>query len=469
MSEGVVIASDNSDAKVKKKSYSDWKQIRAIFAANLAAFGGSVLFNWPSPSIPKLLSGDYPDITEEDVSYLPVIPPIVTVLTSPSFGFFLRKFGRKYTLLSIAGFHLISFILLATAKTKWEFYLSRVFFGISDIFMFGTLPVYVAEISTPKVRGTWGGAMMIFVFFAQFFVNTLGYYCDIPTTAWILTIVPIIFFISFVFMPESPYHYLLKGNREEARKSLLRLRDSREDINSELDRIEADIRRQILDSAKFKHLVTVKSNRSAFIIVFMTITIQQFSGCPSFNVYNQLIFQQAGQNLNRGYASMICSIVLAIATLCGPIFVEKVGRRLSIVISTLGCGLVLLALAAYFVVKDETSLDTTFVNWFPLAGLLAYFISFAIGLSVVPFMLQGELFATNMRGHAAAAMNITICLSISVSSKLFHYLMTSFGLYVPFTFFAICSFLGMLYCYKFVPETRGKTLEEIQQLMKQNV
>lgn len=394
---------------------------------------------------------------------------MVTVLTSPSFGFFLRRFGRKYTLLSIAGFHLISIILLATAKTKWGFYLSRVFFGMSDVFMFGSLPIYVAEISTPKVRGTWGGAMMVFVFFGQFFVNTLGYYCDIPTTSWILLIVPITFFATFVFMPETPYHHLLKGNREEAIKSLKRLRDDREDINAELERIEADVRRQILDSAKFKDLVMVKSNRNAFLIVFVTITIQQFSGCPSFNVYNQLIFQQAGQNINRGYASMICSIVLAVATLCGPLFVEKIGRRLSIVISTFCCGLILLALATYFVIKDETQPETSFMNWFPLLGLLAYFVAFAIGLSVVPFMLQGELFATNMRGHASSAMNITICLSISVTSKLFHYLMTSFGLYVPFTFFSICSFAGMLYCYKFVPETRGKTLEEIQQLMKGDV
>ncbi|GJQ66060.1 hypothetical protein Trydic_g4146 [Trypoxylus dichotomus] len=465
MMEGVTVTNEND---AKKTKFSNWKQIRAICAVNLCAFGGSVLFNWPSPSIPKLLSGDYPDITGEDVSYLPVIPPIVTVLTSPSFGFFLRRFGRKHTLLSIAGFHIISIILLAIAKTKWEFYLSRVFFGMSDVFMFGCLPIYVAEISTPHVRGTWGGAMMIFVFFGQFFVNTLGYYCDIPTTAWILIIVPVTFFLTFVFMPETPYHYLLKGDRDAAIKSLKRLRDSKEDIKPELERIEEDIKRQIVDSAKFKDLVMVKCNRNSFIIVFMTITIQQFSGCPSFNVYNQFIFQQAGQNINRGYASMICSIVLAISTLCGPMFVEKVGRRWSIVISTFCCGLVLLILATYFVIKDETKLDISVISWFPLAGLLAYFVSFAVGLSVVPFMLQGELFATNMRGHASAAMNITICLSISVTSKLFHYLMTSFGLYVPFTFFSICSFLGMLYCYKFVPETKGKTLEEIQRLLKQH-
>lgn len=426
-----------------------------------------MLFNWPSPSIPKLLTDDYPNITQEDVSYLTVLPPIATIFASPGFDFYLKIFGRKYSLLSIAGFHLTAYVLAAIAKSKWIFYLSRIFFGVADIFMLGGLPIYIAEISTPKVRGTWGGTIMIFVFSGQFTVNAVGYFLEISTTAWILSAAPIAFFLVFIFMPESPYHYLWKNDRDRAAKSLRRLRDNREDIDEELTRIEADIKRQILDKAKFKDLFTVRSNRNALLLVFITFMIQSFSGCAAFNIYSQYFFQLAGQDINRGYAAMICAVTLATATMCAPTFVEKFDRKIAIVASSLICASLLTILAVYFAILRETSLDLSFMKWFPVAGMMVYLVGFGIGLSIVPLMLQGELFATNMRGHASAVLLITFCLSISVTSKLLHYLMTYFEMYVPFTFFATCTYLGSVYCYKFVPEIKGKTLEEIQQLLKQ--
>lgn len=275
----------------------------------MSAFSASSLFNWTSPAIPKLQSEDYPGIDFTDVSYLSVIPPFATILTSPFYDYFLNRFGRKYTLLSVAVFHLLSFALIAVANNIWVFYLSRVLFGISDVFMFGSLPVYISEVTTPTVRGTWGNIMVIFIFIAQFSVNAVGYYCSIPTTACIFAMAPLIFFASFVFMPETPYHYVMKGRDAEAEKSLKRLRGTKY-VNEELEQITADVKRQLLDPGTFKDLFYRKHNRKAISIVILARMIQQFAGLSALSVYNQYIFKQAGQKFNEGVSAMIFNAML---------------------------------------------------------------------------------------------------------------------------------------------------------------
>ncbi|GJQ66058.1 hypothetical protein Trydic_g4144 [Trypoxylus dichotomus] len=300
-----------SSPKNTEEQVQNWRQICAVCSAGLAAFSASSLFNWTSPAIPKLQSDQYPGINFNDVSYLSVIPPIATIITSPFYDYLLNKFGRKYTLLSVAVFHLLSFMLIAIAKNIWVFYLSRVLFGISDVFMFGSLPVYISEVTTPNVRGTWGNIMVIFIFIAQFSVNAIGYYCSISTTACIFAAAPLIFFITFIFMPETPYHYVMKEQDKEAERSLRKLRGTKY-VGEELEQITADVKRQLLDPARM---------------------IQQFSGLSALSVYNQYIFKEAGQNINEGVSAMIFNAMLAASTICGPLFIRKFGTNLSMVIS----------------------------------------------------------------------------------------------------------------------------------------
>lgn len=430
----------------------------------MSAFSASTLFNWTSPTIPKLESDEYPDIDFTDLSYLSVIPPIATILTSPFYDYFLNKFGRKYTLLSVAIFHIFSYILIAVAQNIWIFYLSRVLFGMADAFMFGSLPTYISEVTTPDVRATWGNIMAIFIFLAQFSVNAVGYYCSIPMTACIFSVVPIIFFVTFVFMPETPYYYVMKERDEQAERSLRRLRGTR-NVSKELQQITSDVKRQLLDPAAFKDLFFLKHNRRAISIVILARMTQQFSGLSALSVYNQYIFKHVSQNINEGVSAMIFNAMLAVSIICGPIFVRKFGTNVSMIVSCAISFVTLSAEAVYFYL-EQCGIDLSPINWFPIVGLVIYVIGYSVGLALVPTLLLGELFATNMRGHASCTMNIAFSVFISIATKLFHLLASAFGMYVPFAFYAVCSFVGIFISHKFIPDTKGKTLEEIQQYLK---
>lgn len=434
--------------------------------ASISGMAAGNLFAFSSPAIPKLIS-DY-NFTIEEASYFTVIPPVCMIIATPLFCKLTDMIGRKYTLLSTGILHITSWILAAFARSIWIFYISRVFYGISDASLFAALPVYIAEVATPRVRSLYGNSMVVSIFLGQFMANCIGFYFTIRTSAFVMMTTPVLFLISFVCMPETPYYLIMVNNIEGARKSLQKLRRC-ENVENELKQLIGDVQRQLSESGDFKNLWLIKSNRNALMITNLCRFFQQCSGFGSLVVYSQYIFQEAGSDIPNGVAAMIVAGVLAFVNLFANLISDKLGRKLSMMLSCFGCGLALLGEAIYFYLQANGILDVSIVNWFPVFGLVAYTIVFCIGLGVVPTLMLGETFSTSIRKHATAFCNVAFGLYVCVITKVFQLMMTSFGLWVPFLTFSLCCFVSSAVAYFIVPETKGKTLEEIQQMLKGNI
>ncbi|KAI4468832.1 facilitated trehalose transporter tret1-2 -like protein [Holotrichia oblita] len=437
-----------------------------LISASIAFMSAGTLFTWPSPAIPKLLLPPY-NITIDQASYLTVIPPLAMIVGTPLFCILLDKIGRKKNLIIMGCINIVAWLLIAFANNIYIFYLSRAITGLGDACGFATLPAYIAESATPVVRGLYGNMMMIIMFFGQFLVNCIGYYCPIRTTAFIMLTIPILFLIIFYFMPETPYFYIMKNDEENARKSLQKLRRIK-DVEMELKQITADVQRQMSESSNYSDLWKIKSNRMAIFVANIARIIQQFGGISALVVYTQYIFEQAGGNLSSGVSAMIFTGMLAGANIFANFISDKLGRKSSMVVSSLFCGIALLSETIFFYLQDNTDIDVSVAGWFPVVGLAVYVLSFVCGLGVVPTLLLGELFSTGIRSKAAMVTNIVFAVALSALNKLFQYLLTSFGLWIPFLFFTICLFIGSIVSFFIIPDTKGKTLEEIQQMLKGN-
>jgi MFS family permease len=155
-----------------------------------------MLFSWSSPSIPKIVEDkvNY-NISLDEASYFTVLPPIGAIVSSFLFAKLNDTIGRKYSLLLIAFPHIISLILIANAKSVYVFYVSRFITGLGDSCLFASLPIYVGEISTPKVRGTWGNLMTFLIYLGQLSINVIGSYTTIATAAYICLVFPIFFYV----------------------------------------------------------------------------------------------------------------------------------------------------------------------------------------------------------------------------------------------------------------------------------
>jgi MFS family permease len=427
-----------------------------------------MLFSWSSPSIPKIVEDkvNY-NISLDEASYFTVLPPIGAIVSSFLFAKLNDTIGRKYSLLLIAFPHIISLILIANAKSVYVFYVSRFITGLGDSCLFASLPIYVGEISTPKVRGTWGNLMTFLIYLGQLSINVIGSYTTIATAAYICLVFPIFFLCTFVFMPESPYFYLMKGRTDDARTSLQKLRQ-KQNVEEELHKLKSDVDRQMSESGSWKDVLTLSSNRKAVYAGIFLRASQQLGGISSFAVYTQYIFLKSGGNVSASTSAIIFMGLCAVLNMCAAFTLDRFGRRKSYFVSLLLCGMVLLCEATYFFIEQfyGGEVNVAIVNWIPLVGMITYVVFYSFGLGIVPTLMLGELFSASIKGKGLLLLNIVFGVLVSCTTKLFHLLDTSFGLYAPFLFFSISCFISTILAVYFVPETKGKTLEEIQQSLK---
>lgn len=388
-------------------------------------------------------------------------------LTAPLFSKLVDVIGRKSSVLLVAVPQLISWILVGVAKTVWVFYLARLVAGIGDAALFATIPIYVCEIAEPRVRGTWGNIVAISIYVGIFLINVIGAYYDIVTTAIICGCFPVLHVLLFCFMPESPYYLLMKNKEEEARDALRILR-WRIDVDEELVSLKTDVARQVSETGTMKELFTIVSNRKALIMCLLIRVAQQFSGLPAYEVHTQYMFEEAGGDISEKTSAIILSGVLALSVGLSAFIVEKFGRKPLTIFSCFGCGIILAIETVYFFITQYEIFDTSSFGWLPLVGMLVYIVVCSTGIGILPTLILGEIFSASIKGNATSVMNIALAVCLLAVPKLFHSLVYQFGISAPFCFFTICCFASGIFSCFYVVETKGKTLEEIQQELKGN-
>lgn len=422
---------------------------------------------WPSATAPILMSSEY-SITLEEISYFSIIPGVSLIISSCVIGKLMDKFGRKLALLLISIPSLLSWLTIALANSIYILYLSRLICGIIDSAMHVLLPAYIGEISTPMVRGLWGNLPLIAFTFGAFLANLIGTYLSISLTGYVMCAVPLLFVCIFSFMPESPYFYMMKGETDKARKNLQILR-MEDDVELELHRIEEEVKNQLNERGNWKDLFTVWLNLKALLIMTYVNVAQKFSGNLAFLIYNQHFFQEAGQELSASTSSIIYLGITFLCTTFASFFIDKLGRRKTMFISCAGSFVVLLAELIYFCIELYTDVDVSAIKWFPLFGMILFNMIWCMGLGLLPMLLMSELFATNVKGHALGFNNITSIIFLACTTKLYEILSTSFGIVGPIAFYTSCCLISTILSIFFMPETKGKTLEEIQEMLKRKI
>lgn len=137
---------------------------------------------------------------------------------------------------------------------------------MADGVAFTVVPMYIGEIAEPKVRGMLGSSCSVMWIVGFLVINIIGSYLSITMTAIVSSILPVISFFTFMWMPESPYFLLMQNKTEEAKKSLRKFR-KRNDVEEEIERMQSNLKTSDSSTGRFLDLLTVKSNRKAVIIV----------------------------------------------------------------------------------------------------------------------------------------------------------------------------------------------------------
>ncbi|CAH1180252.1 unnamed protein product [Phaedon cochleariae] len=442
-------------------------QILATLSAGSLAITPGITFSWSAPFLPKITKDkENYDITEEEVVRFQAVSFISVVIFCPIFSKLCDVIGRKRTLLLMSIPDLLAWILIANAERAHAFYLAKVLSGISNGIMLAVVPTYIGEISEPEVRGTWGNSVTVFFYAGQLFVTVVGSYYSVQTSCYIFMPIPVVFGFLFTFMPDSPVFFLMKGRHEEAGNSLRRLR-GRNDISTDLEALKADVDRQMSERGTWRDLFLIKSNRKALIALTFLRFSQILSGSVMFVIYIGYIFEKSVGTFTSETSSIIYMALHLLLSLSASFIVNLLGRKKSLVYSLTPCSIILFIESVYFYMDEQvTNVDFSYWNWIPVIGLVLFVVISSFGIDIMPTLMQAELFSAAIKAKGIGLLLVLTAIMAVIINYLFYLLSSSFGMFLPILIFACCNAISAIIASYIIPETRGRTLEEIQQDMK---
>ncbi|KAK5645207.1 hypothetical protein RI129_006507 [Pyrocoelia pectoralis] len=426
-------------------------------------------YAWTAPIIPMIQrSNSTLQVTNTDVLWLENIYMIGGLAGIPITILTIDRFGRKTSILIGAVQGLVAWILIGFAPSTVYIYVARFLSGIAADVGFVAAPMYVAEIADKKIRGFLGSWIFLKMLVGVVIIYSVAPFVSIPVSSAVGCSFLIIELFTLPFMPESPYFYVMKNNPAAARKSLQRLR-STDDVQDEMEEIDITVKMQQSKKIRYTDLVMKENSRKALLIMTVLNLAQHFSGYSVIlmNVHSILDDAGAGTSLHSNNTAILYSILMFVAALLASGLVDKAGRKILLGASSVTTGLAILILAIYLALKNYgTNVEP--YNWIPIFSVMAFAICFKFGLGIVPIVTTGELFPTNLKALGMTSADGIYIISSILSIYIYQVLKENYGIHVPFFLFAVCCFFTAIFTVFFIPETKGKTLKEIQLMLNGN-
>ncbi|CAH1974788.1 unnamed protein product [Acanthoscelides obtectus] len=425
-------------------------------------------YGWTSPIIPYLVSEEsHIKTTLHEAEYLETALMVGSFFGLPGTIYFVNKIGRKKSLLLAAVVNLICWIIVGFADTMVYLFVARFFFGMAANMSFVAAPMYVAEIADQKIRGFLSSITYLMMLVGFIIVYSIGPYTPFYITPVIGCIILLIELSTFIFMPESPYYLLYHQKYAEAKKSLQYFRPNR-NITEELDEISKAVERQKAEHGRIMDLVVVPSNRKALIIMTVLNGGQHLVAISVILMNLHSILQSADSvYMDSSHAAILFSVIMLVSAQMASLQVDRYGRKVLLIASTIMTAFCMLALAIYFNLKHN-QYDVKGISWIPIASVMVYAFTFKMGLGIVPIIITSEIFTAKLKAIGMTIADAWYVIGAIVSVEIYQSL-SLYGYHVPFYVFTFCSFLIAAFTYFYIPETKGKTLEEIQMLLKGEV
>ncbi|KAF5305813.1 hypothetical protein FQR65_LT07552 [Abscondita terminalis] len=430
-------------------------------AGSLATLQSGLNDGWPSFALPQLQSNTSTiPLTNGEGSWVASVFPIGTIFGSLLLAVTLDVFGRKTMLLVGSLPFCATWLVIAFADSIWELLLARFLAGMLEAIMFFCVPVYLAEIADPQIRGLLITGTKTAHIFGIFLSNLLGAFLSITKVAFVSSTLSLGVLLSFL-VPESPYFYMIKQDDVKAKQNMERFNK-----NIDFDSVRNALNEQKIKNGKWYELFTVPSNRKSLCIVIAIKIFQQFSGFISFVFYAQTLFRESKDDVDPIILLSAYYLLQLLVMIINGVIIDKVGRKPLLVASMCTVVVSLLIVSIYFTLDNMTEIEVSDYSWCPVFGLFLYIIGYTLGLQNIPYLIISEVFPLHVKSCAIAIVNIIYGISAAGVSKFFQYTKDEFGLHVPlfvFSISSICSVPFFIFC---VPETKSKTLEEIEKTIR---
>lgn len=370
------------------------------------------------------------------------------------------RFGRKRILLAAAALFALSSIATALPQHLSEFVVARFIAGVAIGVASVLAPMYIAEVSPPRIRG-----QLVSLNQMAIVTGILAAFCTswalsgLGQSSWrwmfaVAAIPSIAFLLALLFIPESP-RWLIRAGLDEKAMSVLR-KVSGPAAESDAEQIRSSL---VEESGSFRELLAPHLRRPLFIGITLAV-LQQITGINTVMYYGAILFKEHGGsgsahsaigiNVTIGVVNFVCTFLMLM-------LIDRLGRRFLLLAGSAGMAAALVLLAAAL----RVSPPPTFII---LGAVLAYSALFNMSLGPATWLYFSELFPTAIRGRAVSVATLSLwsaCLAVTLTFLSLMQLLTPSG---AFLLYAAMSVLTFVFVWRWVPETKNRSLEEIQQM-----
>ena len=450
-----------------------------IFLSVVAALGG-FLFGYDA----AVISGTISQVTarfsldEIQVCWFVGCALICSIIGVLMAGKLSDRWGRKVTMLVAAVFFSVSGIACAFVGSFEQLVVARILGGIGIGVVSIVSPLYISEVSIAQYRGrlvslyqlavtigflgayltnfqllhfSQSGAVlntgwMNLVFVSEVWRGMLGF-CSLPA---------ILFFCIIFFIPESPRWLILKGRDERAVGIFRKIYLSEVEVDTQLQDTKSVVQSETKSDWKF---LLQPGIFKAVLIGAAIAILGQFMGVNAVLYYGPTIFEEAG--LSGGdalFSQVLVGIVNVVTTVIAVFIIDKVGRKKLVYYGVSGMVLSLLLIGFYFHFSESMGLPNSFLLFF----FLFYVFCCAISISAVIFVLLSEMYPTRIRGMAMSIAGFALWIGTYLVGQLTPWMLQNLTPTGTFLLFALMCVPYMLIVWKLIPETTGKSLEEIE-------
>ena len=445
-----------------------------IFMAVVAAIGG-ILFGYDTAVISgttAIVKAQFglSDAGEGWYVGCALIGSICGVLVAGSLSDYL---GRKLTMLISAALFSISAIGCAVCGNFDSLVAYRIIGGVGIGIVSIVSPIYISEVSPAKIRGTLVSLYQLAVtvgFLLAYLMNwvidangSLSVAGDLWTNIWNSemwrgmlgseTLPALLFFCIIFFIPESPKWLIVKGKLDKASSVLAKIYASDAEVKEEIATTQTSLKGE----TKGAWSDLLKPGILLAVIAGSAIAILgQFMGVNAVLYYGPKIFADAGFD-NPMFSTVLVGVVNCVTTILAVFIIDRVGRKQLIYWGVSGMILCLVAIGVYFAWGAALGLG----NGFMLTFFLAYVFCCAISISAIVFVLLSEMYPNSVRGRAMSIAGFALWIGTYLIGQLTPILL-GWSQAGTFFIFAVMCVPYMLIMWKVIPETTGKTLEEIE-------
>ncbi|KAM6244044.1 solute carrier family 2, facilitated glucose transporter member 8 [Porphyrio hochstetteri] len=371
--------------------------------------------------------------------------------------------------------YVFGYMVIISAQNVWILYFGRMMTGLASGITSVVVPVYISEVSHPKVRGMLGSCVQLMVV-----TGILGAYIAGIMLKWrwlaVLCSFPSCIMLLFMsFMPETPRFLLNQNKRSEAIAALRFLRGPHADHEGECRQIEAGAQEEGLNLSEFKN----PSIYRPLIIGVTLMFFQQATGINAVMFYAETIFEDADFKDSR-MASVVVGSIQVCFTAVAALIIDKTGRKVLLYISGIIMALSTALFGLYFKMvlpnrNNSSNPDTWFtlnsafpgaesssISWLAVVSLGLFVAGFALGWGPIPWLVISEIFPLKARGVSSGACVLTNWVMAFLVTKEFNDVIGFLTSYGTFWLFSAFCCLNVTFTAFYVPETKGQTLEQIE-------